>query len=107
MTERVAAAAYAEFSDNDPTAEFAWWYGKDEGEPYDWRREADSTSVGTAGFLRCARAAIAAMREPTEAMRGAGKLEMIYAEAGPSHLALADDCAAPVWRAMIDAALKA
>jgi hypothetical protein len=37
MTERVAAAAYAEFSDNDPTAEFAWWYGKDEGEPYDWR----------------------------------------------------------------------
>jgi hypothetical protein len=94
MVERVARAAYLEFSGEDPEGEFAWWYGKEEGLPYDWRREADRTSLGAEGFLRCARAAIAAMRVPTEAMVRAGN------DWNSAPLSWA------VWHAMIDAALK-
>jgi hypothetical protein len=94
MVERVARAAYLEYSGSDPESEYAWWYGKDEGQPYDWRKEADRTSVEAEGFLRCARAAIAAMREPTEAMIEAGRVR-----------GLDDGGVEGRWRAMIDAEL--
>jgi len=64
LVERMAAAAYHAFSDTDPTSEWAWWYGKDEGVPYDWRKEADHTSVGHEGFLKCARAALSELKDP-------------------------------------------
>ncbi len=98
MVERMAEAAFLEFSGADPTAEYAWWYGKDEGKPYDWRAEADRTSVGADGFLRCAKAALAAMREPTEKMLMAAQRE--FSEDN-SEAAIRD-----AWRAAINEALK-
>lgn len=71
MVERVARAAYLEFSGDVPDAEYFWWPGKDDGQPYDWRRSADCTSIGSKGFIRCARAAIGAMRKSTEALKQA------------------------------------
>lgn len=100
MVERAARAAYIAYSRDDPDAEDFYWCGKDEGEPFDWRKEADRTSVGAAGFLRCARAAIAAMREPTKAMLSVG--DDISGTLAITH----DSNAALCWQAMIDEALK-
>lgn len=90
MVKRMARAAYEEFSGYNPEDCDGWWYGKDDGKPYDWRREADRTSAGAEGFIRCARAALKALREPTAAMIDAGNKY---------------DFAAEVWREMVDAAL--
>lgn len=90
MVERAAAAAFHAYLGGAPS----WWIGIEEGAPYDWRQEADLTSTGSEGFLECARAAIAAMREPTP--------EMIEA----AYYSALDENAAGVWRDMIDEALK-
>jgi hypothetical protein len=103
MVERVARAAYLEYSGQEPEAEYAYWYGKDEGVPYDWRREADRTSVGAEGFLKCARAAIVAMRESTKTMTMAGSSTIVNHSWHGDFIT--SDSAGDVWEAMIDAAL--
>jgi len=52
------------------------------------------------GWIQAARAAIAAMREPTEAMAVAGEDAVLSRPASQKH------AAATVWQAMIDEALK-
>lgn len=53
-------------------------------------------------WLTMARAAIAAMREPTEAMSSV----QYYADFGEKGLQLSPDDQSGIWRAMIDEALK-
>lgn len=101
IVERVARAAYIEFSGYDPNSEFAWWIGKDQGTPYDWRLEAERTSIGSKGFLACARAAIVAMREPTTAMESAAEQFVTNDES-----ARVSAGASEVWQIMLDEALK-
>jgi hypothetical protein len=93
MIERVARAAY-EVLMTDETIDA--WVDKD---------PADMSSVvvdGSINLLSIARAAIAAMREPTKAMAEAGGREVPGAgRDGP-----VGDYGRFVWRPMIDAALK-
>lgn len=57
-------------------------------------------SSGRSDFAVLARAAIAAMQEPTETMNKAG------GNSQPEHIGMCPDCAPVVYRAMIDAALS-
>jgi hypothetical protein len=90
MVERVIAAVMADLKDqlggkkmHDPNAP-TWT---------DWSADGNSIDVE-----RCVRAAIAAMREPTDAMEDAG-----FREIGEP---VREENAAAVWRAMIDEALE-
>lgn len=81
MVERVAKAIYEE---DDP------WHVA-----FPWPN-LTKTQAGVDAYRRCARAAIEAMREPTEAMERAGLREMTIDPAW----------AKPAWQAMISAALS-
>lgn len=107
MVERVARAIW------DERCRHWGKYRKDLHEPdsegYDW---GDLGLSKRKELLREARAAIAAMREPTEEMGSAGLRK--WTKPGNAHEMDDADFAAgnpcrwmkPVWRAMIDAALK-
>ena len=84
MVERVARALFEKQQPHHAGAHVQW-----NNENEDWCEEDRD------GFRDLARAAIAAMREPTEGMLAAGLAELLgYGEARD------------VWPAMIDAALK-
>lgn len=104
MVERVARAAFLEFSGDDPEND-VWREIYDMDDGYNWEKRADGTSIGAKGFRACARAAIAAMRDPTEAMSEVG-----YSAA--NSCVRGDDASVPeeisgeIWRAMIDEAIR-
>jgi hypothetical protein len=62
--ELAAKAAWMEYSGE----EFAEGELRPNGWRYSWRESADESSVGSRGFIECAKAAIASLREPAQTL---------------------------------------